>query len=78
MEIRPASSPDDLDRARELFSEYAASLPFDLSFQVFDRELAGLREPAELATLSAEERRECEVLWAEVDNAIRRAPTPSK
>ena len=42
MEIRPASSPDDLDRARELFSEYAASLPFDLSFQDFDRELAGL------------------------------------
>ena len=42
MEIRPASAPDDLDRARELFSEYAASLPFDLSFQDFDRELAGL------------------------------------
>jgi putative acetyltransferase len=42
LEIGPASSPDDLDRARELFSEYAASLPFDLSFQNFDRELAGL------------------------------------
>jgi putative acetyltransferase len=42
LEIRPASSPDDLDRARVLFQEYAASLPFDLSFQDFDRELAGL------------------------------------
>jgi putative acetyltransferase len=42
VEIRPASSPDDLDRVRELFSEYAASLPFDLSFQDFDRELADL------------------------------------
>jgi putative acetyltransferase len=42
VEIRPASLANDLDRARELFSEYASSLPFDLSFQDFDRELAGL------------------------------------
>jgi ribosomal protein S18 acetylase RimI-like enzyme len=42
VEIRPASSPDDLARARELFREYAASLPFDLSFQDFERELASL------------------------------------
>ena len=42
VEIRPISSADDLVHARRLFSEYAASLPFDLSFQDFDRELAGL------------------------------------
>ena len=42
VEIRPLSSADDLVHARRLFSEYAASLPFDLSFQDFDRELAGL------------------------------------
>ena len=42
MEIRPISSPDDLACARRLFAEYAASLPFDLSFQDFERELAGL------------------------------------
>jgi len=42
MEIRPASWPEDLARARELFSEYARSLPFDLSFQDFQHELDGL------------------------------------
>lgn len=42
MEIRPATSPHDLARARELFAEYASSLPFDLSFQDFERELAEL------------------------------------
>lgn len=42
MEIRPATSTHDLALARELFSEYAASLPFDLSFQDFERELADL------------------------------------
>lgn len=42
MEIRPATSAHDLARVRELFSEYASSLPFDLSFQDFDRELADL------------------------------------
>lgn len=42
VEIRPLSFAGDLTHARLLFSEYAASLPFDLSFQDFDRELAGL------------------------------------
>lgn len=42
MEIRPISSAGDLASARQLFSEYAASLPFDLSFQDFDHELASL------------------------------------
>jgi putative acetyltransferase len=41
-EIRPLSSADDLVHARRLFSEYAASLPFDLSFQDFDHELENL------------------------------------
>jgi putative acetyltransferase len=42
LEIRPATSAHDLALARELFSEYASSLPFDLSFQDFERELAEL------------------------------------
>jgi GNAT superfamily N-acetyltransferase len=33
---------EDLVRVRELFLEYAQALPFDLSFQDFDRELAEL------------------------------------
>jgi ribosomal protein S18 acetylase RimI-like enzyme len=33
---------EDLDMVRELFREYGASLPFDLSFQNFEQELAGL------------------------------------
>jgi ribosomal protein S18 acetylase RimI-like enzyme len=42
LEIRPASWPEDLARTRELFREYADSLSFDLSFQDFEHELAGL------------------------------------
>jgi putative acetyltransferase len=42
LEIRPAMSAHDLALARELFAEYASSLPFDLSFQDFERELAEL------------------------------------
>jgi ribosomal protein S18 acetylase RimI-like enzyme len=45
--IRPAESAGDLAHARELFEEYGRSLGFDLSFQDFERELAGL--PGEYA-----------------------------
>ncbi|HST17533.1 MAG TPA: GNAT family N-acetyltransferase [Gaiellaceae bacterium] len=41
MDIR-AITPADLDDVRALFGEYAASLPFDLGFQDFELELAGL------------------------------------
>ncbi len=40
--IRLADGPADIATARELFLEYAASLGFDLSFQDFEHELAGL------------------------------------
>jgi len=36
------AEPSDLDEVRSLFQEYAASLPFALDFQDFDRELAEL------------------------------------
>jgi GNAT superfamily N-acetyltransferase len=36
------STSDDLDDVRALFHDYAASLPFDLGFQAFERELAEL------------------------------------
>jgi hypothetical protein len=35
--ILPARSDQDLVHVRALFLEYAASLPFDLSFQSFER-----------------------------------------
>jgi serine/threonine-protein kinase len=38
-----------------------------------DPDLAGLRAPSELAGLSADERKDCLVLWAEVDDLLGRA-----
>jgi ribosomal protein S18 acetylase RimI-like enzyme len=40
--LRQAVSPEDVATARTLFEEYAASLGFNLCFQGFDQELAGL------------------------------------
>jgi GNAT superfamily N-acetyltransferase len=40
--IRLATTPEDIAAARELFLEYAAGLGFNLHFQDFDAELAGL------------------------------------
>jgi len=40
--IRHAEWPADLPVARLLFEEYAASIGFDLSFQKFSEEMAGL------------------------------------
>jgi putative acetyltransferase len=41
-EVLPATSDSDILAVRQLFEEYAASLPIDLGFQHFDRELASL------------------------------------
>ena len=38
----PARTTEDLSRARTLFEEYASSLHFDLDFQNFETEVAGL------------------------------------
>src|SRR5262249_44921866 len=38
-----------------------------------DPDLAGLRAPSELAKLSADERKDCLALWAEVDDLLSRA-----
>ncbi len=40
--IIPATTPAHLETVRDLFGEYAASLPFALDFQGFQDELAGL------------------------------------
>jgi GNAT superfamily N-acetyltransferase len=41
-DIRPVEEGADLDAARDLFLEYARSLPFGLDFQDFDAELESL------------------------------------
>jgi len=41
-DIVRAASAEHIDAVRRLFREYATSLDFDLTFQDFDRELAGL------------------------------------
>ena len=40
--IRPASTPEQIAAARELFNEYASSLGFSLCFQSFEKEVAQL------------------------------------
>jgi ribosomal protein S18 acetylase RimI-like enzyme len=52
--IAPAN---DLDVVRELFTEYAASLGVDLSFQDFDRELATLASFYEQILVASEDDR---------------------
>ena len=42
VDIRDAVIPDDIEIARTLFREYAASLSTDLCFQNFEAEVAGL------------------------------------
>jgi len=42
MEIVPAQTPEQLDRAAELFRRYAEALGVDLCFQEFESELASL------------------------------------
>lgn len=42
LSIQSADSPDQIAQVRELFLEYAKSLSFNLCFQSFDQELAGL------------------------------------
>jgi putative acetyltransferase len=40
--MQEARTPEQIETARALFLEYAKSLDFDLCFQSFDQELAGL------------------------------------
>ena len=42
MEMIQATSPEDIQQARELFQEYAAGLGINLCFQNFDKELSEL------------------------------------
>ena len=45
--VQPATGPEQIEEARELFREYAAGLRTDLAFQRFEDEVAGL--PGEYA-----------------------------
>jgi serine/threonine-protein kinase len=72
---------DDLAaRQRQLEADPSAgpALARTLRHWQTDPDLAGLREPAELARLSAEERVACERLWADVAQLLRRAQAPKK
>jgi len=42
IDLVKATSPEEIEKAREIFLQYARSLDFDLSFQGFNSELAGL------------------------------------
>lgn len=42
MKLLHVEAPEDLSHIRELLTEYAASLGYDLGFQGFDEELVGL------------------------------------
>ena len=42
VQIKPVDAEEDIAQAKALFEEYAASLDFDLLFQNFQEELAGL------------------------------------
>lgn len=42
VELRPARSNEDFDRARAIFREYAKSLAVDLCFQDFEQELVAI------------------------------------
>ena len=43
--VAPAETPEDIDAIRELFREYAEFMGFELCFQGFDKEMAGLPGP---------------------------------
>lgn len=60
--IRPARTKADVNAARRLFTEYAASLDFDLCFQNFEAELEAL--PGDYAPPRGA------LLLAEVEDAI--------
>ena len=50
-----------------------ADVRWQMQFWQSDRDLAGLREPAALETLSPDERKECLALWQEVAALLGRA-----